>query len=93
MLPGQNIKQRQYCNKFNKDFKNSPHQKKNLKKVKTLIRVVTIGKDGHGAESRQGRGEDLSSLTLLCFLIFCSLSYYHQYVVSGELYNHCQVSP
>ena len=24
----QNIKQNQYCNKFNKDFKNSPHQKK-----------------------------------------------------------------
>ena len=26
------IKQKQYCNKFNKDFKNGPHQKKNLKK-------------------------------------------------------------
>ena len=24
----QNIKQKQYCNKFNKDFKNGPHQKK-----------------------------------------------------------------
>ena len=23
-----NIKQKQYCNKFNKDFKNGPHQKK-----------------------------------------------------------------
>ena len=32
----QNIKQKQYCNKFNKDFKNGPHQekKKNLKKVR-----------------------------------------------------------
>ena len=29
----QNIKQKQYCNKFNKDFKNGPHQK-NLKKKK-----------------------------------------------------------
>ena len=29
---GQNTKQKQYCNKFNKDFKNGPHQKKNLKK-------------------------------------------------------------
>ena len=32
-----NIKQKQYCNKFNKDFKNCPHQKslkKNLKKKK-----------------------------------------------------------
>ena len=27
-----NIKQKQYCNKFNKDFKNGPLQKKNLKK-------------------------------------------------------------
>ena len=26
----QNIKQKQYCNKFNKDLKNGPHQKKNL---------------------------------------------------------------
>ena len=24
----QNIKQKQYCNNFNKDFKNGPHQKK-----------------------------------------------------------------
>jgi len=24
-------KQKQYCNKFNKDFKNGPHQKKSLK--------------------------------------------------------------
>ena len=28
----QNIKQKQYCNKFNKDFLNGPHQK-NLKKI------------------------------------------------------------
>ena len=27
MPKNQNIKQKQYCNKFNKDFKNSPHQK------------------------------------------------------------------
>ena len=27
----QNIKQKQYCNKFSKDFENDPHQK-NLKK-------------------------------------------------------------
>ena len=30
----QNIKQKQYCNKFSKDFKNSPHEKKTLKKRK-----------------------------------------------------------
>ena len=29
----QNIKQKQYCNKFNKDSKNGPHQKKSLKKM------------------------------------------------------------
>ena len=28
----QNIKQKQYCSKFNEDFKNGPHQKKTLKK-------------------------------------------------------------
>ena len=27
----QNIKQKQYYNKFNKDFKNDPHQKNSLK--------------------------------------------------------------
>ena len=26
----QNIKQKQYCNKFNEDFKNGPHPKKNI---------------------------------------------------------------
>ena len=28
----QNIKQKQYCNKFSEDFKNGPHQKKKRKK-------------------------------------------------------------
>ena len=28
----QNIKQKQYCNKFNKDFKNGPHQRNKNKK-------------------------------------------------------------
>ena len=32
----QNIKQKKYCNKFNKDFKNGPHQK-SLKKKKTYL--------------------------------------------------------
>ena len=30
----QDIKQKQYCNKFNKDFKNGPHQKKKILKKK-----------------------------------------------------------
>ena len=32
----QNIKQKQYWNKFNKDFKSGPYQKKTLKKVTIL---------------------------------------------------------
>ena len=31
----QNLKKKQFCNKFNKDFKNGPHQKKKKKKVFT----------------------------------------------------------
>ena len=30
----QNIKRKQYYNKFTKDFKNGPHQKKIFKKIK-----------------------------------------------------------
>ena len=33
----QNIKQKHHGNKFNKDLKNSPHQKKNLKKIAILL--------------------------------------------------------
>ena len=33
----QKVKQKQYCNKFNKDFKNGSHQK-NLKKKKKKIK-------------------------------------------------------
>ena len=33
-----NIKQKQYYNKFNKDFKNSPHQKKIFKNKFFLIK-------------------------------------------------------
>ena len=29
-----NVKQKQYCNKFNKDYKNGPHQKKKKTKKK-----------------------------------------------------------
>ena len=36
----QSIKQKQYCNKFNKDFKNGSHQK-NLKKTKNLALPLT----------------------------------------------------
>ena len=33
----QSIKQKQYCNKFNKDFKNGPHQKKKILKKTPFI--------------------------------------------------------
>ena len=39
----QNIKQKQYCNKFNKDFKNGPHPKKKKifkKKKAVLLRTL-----------------------------------------------------
>ena len=39
----QNIKQRQYCSKFNKDFKkNGPYQKKSLKKKNGAIQYYTL---------------------------------------------------
>ena len=42
----ENIKQKQYCNKFNKDFKNGLHQK-NLKKKKTrMIRCESLRPSG-----------------------------------------------
>ena len=38
----QNIKQKQYCNKFNKDFKNGPHQKKKILKKKITAAAVNV---------------------------------------------------
>ena len=38
----QNMKWKQYCNKFNKDFKNGLHQKKILKKIKAYIYIFFI---------------------------------------------------
>ena len=40
----QNIKQKQYCNKLNKDFKNGPHQKKKKTKKKNLLEKEEIGR-------------------------------------------------
>ena len=44
----QNIKQKQYCSKFNKHFKNSPYFKKILKKKKKR-------RTGHGVMRGQRR--------------------------------------
>ena len=43
----QNIKQKQYCNKFNKDFKNGPHQKKNRERVEDCSLNIWPN-DSHG---------------------------------------------
>ena len=43
----QNIKQKQYCNKFHKDLKNGPHQKIYIKKKKEKlvnIKFMSLGK-------------------------------------------------
>ena len=36
----QNIRQKQYCNKFSKDFKNGPHQKKSLKNFQWSEQII-----------------------------------------------------
>ena len=60
----QNRKQKQYCNKFNKDFKNDPHQKKKKKMFRK--RILSPGRGvwaGVGADSWLGRtGPHLYSL-------------------------------
>ena len=38
----QNKKQKQYCNKFNKDFKNGPHQKKIFKKKEYVLSILDM---------------------------------------------------
>ena len=46
----QNIKQKQYCNTFNKDFKNSPHPNKNKN-------LEQKHKPGQGNSTHRGRNE------------------------------------
>ena len=41
MPPGQNIRQKQYCNKFSKDFKNGPHQQQQ-KSEKLNLKVLAF---------------------------------------------------
>ena len=36
----QNRKQKRYCNKFNKDFKNGPHQKRTFKNKRKILKVM-----------------------------------------------------
>ena len=54
---GQNkIKQKEYCNKFNKDFKNGPHQKIFLKKERDWVQSDTPPRNGRTASSMLGDG-------------------------------------
>ena len=41
----QNVKQKPYCNKFNKDFKNGPHLKKQTNSERETYRVALTGFD------------------------------------------------
>ena len=50
----QNTKQKQYCNKFNKDFKNGPHQKNLNKKRKKEVRNEQWGKREEPERCRLG---------------------------------------
>ena len=59
----QNIKQKQYCNKFNKDFKNNPHQKK--KKTKWPLKK----------KWRSGLGTILRAYGWWLFLFLSSLTW------------------
>ena len=38
----QNIKQKQCCSEFNKDFKNGPHQKESLDKKNLCVRIIIL---------------------------------------------------
>ena len=38
----QHIKQRQYCNKFNNDFKSGPHHKKSFKKMVNFMLCIML---------------------------------------------------
>ena len=40
--PIQNLKQKQYCNKFSKDFENNPYQKVLKKKKKVLVLFLLV---------------------------------------------------
>ena len=47
--PKKKKQQKQYCNKFNKDFKNGPHQKKkkiqsDTKCIRMILKCITISK-------------------------------------------------
>ena len=48
----QNMKQKQYCNKFNEDFKNGPHQKKSLKKKKSTVKKWVTEIEGTSSNAR-----------------------------------------
>ena len=46
LWPKPKTKQKQYCNKFNSDFKNGPHQKKQINKILDTINISFSIKNG-----------------------------------------------
>ena len=51
----QHMKQKQYCNKFNRDFlKNSPHQKKSCKKKSQRTNLKDKNRQKHRREKKVG---------------------------------------
>ena len=50
----QNGKQKQHCNKFNKDFKNGPHQKKK-KKIKKKYNHMLLKKANSETKTIRGK--------------------------------------
>ena len=57
----QSIKQKQYCNQFNKDFKNGPHQKK-----KNLQKKKKIGWSEEVTFEQKTRGREGVSSVVVC---------------------------
>ena len=65
-----NMKHKQYCNKFNKDFKNDPHYKKNLKNVNEDIETLN-NLQSHTAI--QLVAQKLLFFPLTSFFLYCFL--------------------
>ena len=91
----QNIKPKQYCNKFNRDFKNGPHQKKILKKknmflerelldtlIKSFITIFIFEYLTHWGCSVIFESE------LEPFYVICSVSQFSRSVMSNSLRPH-----
>ena len=64
-VKNQNRKQKQYCNKFNKDFKNSPHQNLKIKTAIKLDRILCCQKETHTSVLRTQRAQNEGNIKIL----------------------------